>query len=292
MTTVALLTHVTFKISGARGQLDAFDARLKVLLAEHEVAGEFAEQHAVDALHYDLKVEGGIPFPPFVIASSEFPELAIAVEWVNPGAGARGTARIMRGALAEQNMENIAAAATADYAVAITLKENGYLALALAAVRAGRDECRGYALTGTQDALFRIVRDPGSGAVELFTTRGAAEWSCAWRVPSGGAPEYRELDPAQPIPDGEFRELEKLARDFVAGWIWFGNGPREEIAIEMERYQRQGHVVSDANLRSSALHRINGGATDGGAFHYSTLDADIAWIEEVIVRCWPGMELP
>jgi len=65
------------------------------------------------------------------------------------------------------------------------------------------------------------------------------------------------------------------------------NAPLEEIAIEMERYQRLGHVTSDANLRSPALHRIKDRATVAdGALHYSTLDADSAWVEEVIARCW------
>jgi len=286
---MALIVHVTFKVTGEPEQLAAFDARLKELLAEHQTTGEIEERHTVDTLHYDLKVEGGIPFPPFALASGGFPELEIAVEWVNSGAGTRGTARIVGGTLAEQNMDNVAAAAAA-YAVAVTFKDNGCLVLALAAVRTGRDEYRGYALTGKQDALFRIVRDPSSGRIELFTTQGAAEWSRAWRVPPGGAPEYRVLDPAPPIPDGEFRELEKLARDFAAAWIWFGTGPREEIAVEIERYQRMGYVVSDANLRSSALHRIKDGAADGGVQHHSTLTADAAWIEEVVARCWPGDE--
>src|SRR5476649_1716832 len=126
-----MLTHVTFKVTGEPSQLAAFDARLKLLFAEQQVNGEFDEQHAADALHYDLKIEGGIPFPPFALASHEFPELAIAVEWVNPGAGTRGTARIARGMLADQNVENAAAAPGADYALAIRLNASGYLALAL-----------------------------------------------------------------------------------------------------------------------------------------------------------------
>jgi hypothetical protein len=284
---MSLLTHVTFKVSGARGELAAFDARLKLLFAEQQVSGDIEERHADDMLHYDLKVEGGIPFPPFALASREFPELEIAVEWVNPGAGTRGAARIAGGTLAEQNMENVAAAP--DHALAIKLNADGYLALALTVLRTGRDEYRGYALTGKQDALFRVVRDPASGAIELFTTQGAAEWSRAWRVSPGGAPEYRALGPAQPIPDGEFRELEKLAQDFVAEWVWFGNGPEEEIAIEVERYQRLGYAVSDANLRSSALHRIKGDAGNGdGVLHYSTLDAESVWVEEALARCWPS----
>ena len=288
---MALLTHVTFEVSGEPAQLAAFDARLKLFFAEQQVTGEFEEQHAADRLHYDLKVEGGIPFPPFALASQEFPELKIAVEWVNPGAGTRGTARIARGMLAEQNIENVAGAAGADHALAVNVNADGYLALALAVLRTGRDEYRGYALTGRQDALFRIVRDPAAGKVELFATQGAAEWSRAWRMAPDGEPEYRELDPPRPIDSGAFCELKQLAQEFVAGWIWFSHGPPEEIAIEAERYQRYGYTISEANLRSSALHRIKDRAVStGGALRYSTLDAEAAWVEEVIARCWPGDE--
>ncbi len=286
---MALLTHVTFKVSGAREELAAFDARLKLLLAEQPVGGELEEQHADDVLHYDFKLEGGIPFPPFALASREFPALEIAVEWVDPRTSTRGTARIVSGALAEQNTDRVRTAAADDHALAIRLDTAGHLALALAALRTGSGEYRGYVLTGEQDALFRIVRDPDSGGIELFASQGAAEWSRAWRMLPGRGPEYRELDPPQPIPDGDFRELEKLAQDFVAKWIWFGNDPEEEIAIEVERYQRLGYAISEANLRSSALHRIRGEAGNGdGELHYSTLDAESVWIEETIARCWPG----
>ena len=286
-----MLTHVTFKVTGEPSQLAAFDARLTLLLAEQQVSGEIEEQHAAGALHYDLKIEGGIPFPPFALASQEFPELAIAVEWVNPGAGTRGTARIARGMLADQNVENAAGAPGADHALAIRLNADGYLALALAVLRTGRDEYCGYALTGTKDALFRIVRDATSGQTELVATQGAAEWSRAWRLAPAGEPEYCELDPVQPIPDSEFLELERLAQEFVAAWIWFGSGPREEIAVEVERYQRMGYAVSAANLRSAALHRIKGDAGNGdGALHYTTLDSESKWVEEVIARCWAGDE--
>jgi len=283
-----LLTHAVFRVTGERTQLAAFDARLKLLFAEQQVGGDIDEQHADDMLHYDLKVEGGIPFPPFALASREFPELEIAVEWVNSGAGTRGTARIAGGTLADQNTENLGAAAGSDHDLSIMLNADGYLALALAVLRTGRDEYRGYALTGRQDALFRVVRDPAAGRVELLATQGAAEWCRAWSMMPGCELEYRELDPPQPVEPGEFRELEKLAQDFVAEWIWFGNGPLEEIAIERERYQRLGYTANDANLRSSALHRIRDKLAGDGALHYTTLGPDSAWVEEVIARCWAG----
>lgn len=280
------LTHVVFKVRGEPDEVAAFDARLKLLFAEHGFAGECEEQHAAGALHYDLKVQGGIPFPPFALASNEFPDLTVVAEWIDAGSGVRGSATIARGTLTEQKVENLAASG-AGHAVAIRIAAGGYLNLALAVIRSGRDECRGYMLTGREDALFRITRDLATGAIELLATQGAAEWSRAWRVPRGGGVEYRDIDPAQPLADGDFCELEKVAQEFVAQWIWFGNGPREEIAIEAERYERLGYAVSDANMRSAALHRIKGSAGNGGdGVHYSTLDAEIAWIEDAIARCW------
>ena len=282
-----MLTHVTVTVGGERSQLDAFDARLKVLCADEPFAGEVTEQHSGAGLHYDLKVEGGVPFPPFALASGEFPELEIAVEWVNPAAGTRGSARIVAGMLVEHDLQGAAGTTAADHALAIVLEGSGYLRLAVAVLRTGRDEYRGYALTGRQDALFRVVRDPATGETDLVTTQGAAEWSRSWRIGAGAEAEYRDLDPPQAIDPTDFRELERLAQDFVASWIWFGNGPREEIAIELERYARMGYAVSDANLRSSALHRIRPHAGDGNdALRYSTLDGESEWVLEALARCW------
>ena len=56
---------------------------------------------------------------------------------------------------------------------------------------------------------------------------------------------------------GRFSGTRKTRAGFCRAWIWFGNGPREEIAIETERYERAGYAINDANLRSAALHRIN-----------------------------------
>ena len=283
----AAFTHVVFKVDGEPAHLPAFDARLKLLCVESGVDFDCEEQHAAGLLHYDLKVQGGIPFPPFVLASGEFPQVAIEVEWVDAGGGVRGTAKIAGGTLEAQNVENVGGGA--GHAVMIRTGAAGTLALAFVAIRTGQDECRGYMLTGSEDALFRITRDPASGAIELYATQGTAEWCRAWRLSAGGNVEYRKIDPAQPIADADFQELDKLAREFVAQWIWFGNDEPHEIAIEAERYARLGYTVRDANLRSVALHRIKDGAAAGdGGIHYSTLESAIAWIEGAIARCWPG----
>ena len=145
----ATLTHVVFRVTGEPLQLAAFDARLKLLFAEHGIADGVDEQHAANLLHYDLKVAGGIPFPPFALASADFPELAVAVEWVDTGSGVRGSATIARGELTAQNVENIAAVGPG-HQIAIHTNADGSLALAVALVRTGRDECRGYVLTSTR----------------------------------------------------------------------------------------------------------------------------------------------
>jgi len=280
------VTHVVFKIAGEAGQLAAFDARLKLLFAEYQIGDEVDEQHAAELLHYDLKVAGGIPFPPFALASRDFPELTIAAEWIDAASGVRGAATILAGALTEQKIDQVAATG-AGHAVSIRIEPNGHLALGIAVVRTGPEECRGYVLTGSEDALFLIMRD-ADGAIDLLTTEGAAEWRRTWHIPPNGQPAYRTIEPARPIADRDFQELEKIAQDFVAHWIWFGNGPREEIAIEVERYERLGYEVNAANLRSAALHRIRGGNDPAEGIRYSEPDAEIAWVEEAIARCWPG----
>jgi len=286
-----MITHATVRVTGEPGELAAFASRLKLLFAGEDFGGEIAEEHTPAALHYDIKVEGGVPFPPFALASGEFPGLEVAVEWVNAGAGTRGAAHIVAGTLVEQHVDVIAETSGTGDALAISLDETGYLTLALTLVRTGRDEYQGYALTGRQDALFHAVREPATGEVDLMTTQGSAEWSRAWRLCADGKTEYRDLHPPQAIDAGEFAELERLAQDFVAGWIWFGSGPREEIAIELERYQRMGYAVSEANLRSAALHRLKAQVEDGaGALRFSTLDADSQWVADALARCWARAE--
>jgi len=283
MSTEKMLTHVTFRITGPENQLPAFDARLKVLLAEHEVTGDFAEQHSNDTLHYDMKVVTGIPFPPFALASAEIPAVTVTVDWFNAGTLERGTARIANGMLAEQNVE-ATARAQGHAGIAIMLAADGSVKLALSATRSGRDEWRGYTLTAKEDALFLVARDSAADSIELLATQGAAEWQRSWKIVSDNI-QYQDLDPARPLADRDFRELETLAQEFVAQWMWFSNGPREEIAIEIERYRRIGHVISDANLRSSALHRIQ--AHDNSAVNYSTFDAKSNWVVAALERCWP-----
>jgi hypothetical protein len=124
---MSLLTHVTFEVSGEPSQIAAFDARVKQLCIEQQVSGEFEEQHTGGRLHYDLKIEGGIPFPPFVLASGEFPELDITVEWVHPKPNTRRGAHRARHARRAEHPEH--RCIRRDHALSIKINADGYLAL-------------------------------------------------------------------------------------------------------------------------------------------------------------------
>lgn len=278
-----LLIHATLTVTGARAQLPAADARIKTLLAGEIFSGEFEEHHGDDALSYDFKVQGGIPFPAFAAASLEFPELKIAAEWVNAAAGRKGRALITNGALAEHVEEPLTAGSAETRNRYLRVAPDGTLQLAFALLRRDRSEWAGYALNHKRDALFHITRD--GDAVELRATEGAAEWACAWRLNGvNGTPQPVAL--AQPVDAGLYAEIERLAQDFVAEWFWLRSAPAADNAIETDRYARYGYTVHDANVRAARLYRLRSELAATDVLEYSTLDADCAWIRDVLLKCW------
>jgi hypothetical protein len=158
-------------------------------------------------------------------------------------------------------------------------------------VRATREEWRGYAVTATRDALLRLTRPPESDAVELYATDGGPEWALAWLGTLSAANFTRSaLTPPIAIEDADFRELDQLARGFAADWIWFSSAGREEIAIERERYARYGYPVSAANVRTSKLHGMRGGAVEGKRLVHSSLRQDELWVKELILATWAAQD--
>jgi hypothetical protein len=282
------LIHATITVSGDASLLEACDARIKVLLAEQPFEGELSEHHGAGTLCYDLKLTGGIPFPAFATASREFPALTIAAEWIDVDAGARGAATLVDGTLTAHNIDELKAEGRSARPIYIAVAGNGRLELALTCFRSGRDEWLGYALTADRDALWRLTRRPDEDGFELSATEGSAEWSRRWQGSSSRLEfDYESVSAAQPIDRAVYQELEQIAQRFVADWIWFSSGRREEIAIEMERYSRYGYTVFDANVRSARLHKMRSEAAGvPGQLEFSTLGDDEAWIKDVISRCW------
>lgn len=278
-----LLIHATLTVTGAREQLPVADARIKALLVEEIFVGEFEEHHGDDALSYDFKVRGGIPFPAFAAASLEFPELKIVAEWVNVAAGRKGRALLTNGAIAEHVEEAIAAGSAETRNRYVLVAADGTLQLAFALVRRDRGEWAGYALNHERDAVFSIVRD--GDVVELRTTEGAAEWAYAWRL-SGIDDRPQPAALAQAVDPVIYAELERLAQEFVAEWFWLRSAPAADNAIEVDRYARYGYTVRDANVRAARLHRLRSELAVTDTLEYSTLDVDQVWIRDVLRRCW------
>lgn len=282
---MSLLIHATIQVQGNRESLDSFRRRVADLLAAEPVAGELDERLGENALHYDLKVTGGIPFPPFVIASQEFPDLKLDLDWINAERGTRGKATLENGKLITHSSEQLPGGGAAGLSF-VNVGADGELKLALVAKRISSGEYRGYAVTARRDAMFRAVRDAGGAYAELFATAGAEpEWREAWNVdPAGGIRDFRELDPPQAIAEAEYRELLDMADGFVAEWIWFGNAPEEDIVLEKQRYQRWSYPVRDANLKAARMAELEPGAD--GSRQTGSLGADAAWVKDILELCW------
>ena len=279
----------------------ACEARLRRLLSGQFIKNEVTEHHGAEALCYDLKVEGGIPFPIFAQASQEFPDLRFEAQWVNVAQGEKGGATLVNGRVTGQESARIPARTADEHPTHVEVGPDGRLRLALTLLRATRDEWRGYAVTATRDALLLATREAGTGAFALHATEGAAEWALSWRGDAAGADAIFGRNARPPaIDDAVYRELESVARRFAEDWLWLESGPREEIAVETERYRLYGYAVAAANVRSSRLHRMRADAgtprlegsagTQGAALLHSTLEPDDLWVKELLLATWAKLD--
>ncbi|MFZ5558311.1 MAG: hypothetical protein ACOZDY_16585 [Pseudomonadota bacterium] len=279
-----MITHATVRVTGEPADLEPFQARLRDLLAEEDLAGEAAEHHGDDYLHYDLKVEGGVPFPPFVTASQEFPRVTLAVEWFSADGAARGSAAIQNGRLVDHAAEAPGGAGAG--AAFVGVDRQGALEIGIRLLRAGPNEWRGYVVSADRDALFRIRREEPRRRATLVATAGAApEWQVRWVVDLAAESfEESALAPGEPIAEDDFRELVALADAFAGEWLWFASAPAEDIAVERQRYERLGFPVREANVRTAKLNAMTQ-RKDGGLLA-SGLPEGEHWIKEVLEQCW------
>ncbi len=286
-----MLIHATITITGDAPLLGVCESRMRRLLSSQFLKGEVTEHHGPSGLCYDLKVEGGIPFPAFAQASQEFPSLEFAAEWVNVAAGERGSARIVDGRVTGQENERFSTRAGDDHPAHVEVAPGGRLTLALTLLRVDREEWRGYALTATRDALLRVLRRPDAGLVELFATDGSAEWAAVWRgsLPTG-AFTREECRPPIGIKEADFRELDGLARRFVADWIWFAQDGAGDIAVEAERYRLYGYEPAAANVRSVRLHRMRAEAAEGEPLVHTSLGQEDLWVKDLVLATWAKVD--
>jgi len=282
-----LLIHATLTVTGAGAPLSACDARIKALLVEEVFDGEFEEHHGADALSYDFKVRGGIPFPVFAAASQEFPGLTITAEWVNVGAGRKGRAQIANGEITQHTEEPLTLASTDTPNRYMCAAADGTLELAVALVQTDAQVWAGYVLNHQRDALFRVTRS--GEVVELVATDGAPDWVQRWQLGHAVAmPESAVIAPPERVEKNLYAELEQLAQGFVADWIWFRDVPAEVNAIDVDRFSRYGFTVRDANVRAARLYALRQEIGDGQPLKHTTVDPEAAWIIGVLQRCWAG----
>jgi hypothetical protein len=94
------------RITGA-GRLEDFRERLRWLMVRDVDAEEYSEHHGEGVLEYRFEPKLGIPFPAFVEASANFPELRVEATWVQSRDQdeVHGRAVIEGGKLVEREIE-------------------------------------------------------------------------------------------------------------------------------------------------------------------------------------------
>lgn len=280
-----MLIHATITVRGTPEELAQCEWRIRAAFGKAPPDGELGESHGTEALCYDLKVRGGIPFPIFAEVSRAVPAVTMMLEWVNPDAGQSGAATLQAGRLMRHDAAALKGQALAP--VYVRAGSGGRLDLAFAVIRVAPDEYRGYMIDADRDAVFRLTRS-AEGAIELLATDGAPQWELRWYCAAEGAePVADALASPIEVELEVYTDLERLAQAFVAEWIWLAGVDGEAIAIERSRCRERGHTEFEANLRSSAWQRLNqAGARRGDAVVYSTLTGECRWIEPVLTCCW------
>jgi hypothetical protein len=268
----------TITVSGDPQLLREYRGQVNRLLDE-EGGGSYRELHTSERLEYELKLQGGIPFPPFVSASQAFPGLTVEVKWSEAALGKSGRAIIRNGVLAEQAVHSHAPGGAV--ANDVRAGDDGGLELAVSCAR-WREHWHGYVIAAGEHAFFRVAGSAQS--CELRASDGAdSEWAERWRV-SHGDPAYGELAPREPIAEDELRELDRLAQEFAREWIWFEESPPEETAVERQRFAAYGYPVRAANLRMEKLRNVL--RPDAGGLGFGSFADDARWIPGLLRRCW------
>jgi len=91
--------HAVVRVTGT-GRLEEFREHVRWLMVRDVDAEAYTEHHAEGALEYRFEPKLGIPFPTFVAASGEYPELRVEAVWEH--AGKRGRAVIENGRVVEK----------------------------------------------------------------------------------------------------------------------------------------------------------------------------------------------
>ena len=92
----------TIRVTGV-GRLEDFRERLRQLMVRDIDAEDYTEHHGDGALEYRFEPKAGVPFPPFIEASGDYPELTVEAEWRHDKV--RGRVVIQAGKLVDRVIE-------------------------------------------------------------------------------------------------------------------------------------------------------------------------------------------
>ena len=73
------------RVTGSAGRFEEFRERVRWLLVRDPDTDPYSEHHGAQGLEYRFAAGKGIPFPSFVAASTEYPELRVEAEWDQDG---------------------------------------------------------------------------------------------------------------------------------------------------------------------------------------------------------------
>ena len=73
------------RVTGSAGRFEEFRERVRWLLVRDPDTDPYTEQHGAGGLEYRFEMVKGIPFPSFIAASGEFPELRVEATWDRDG---------------------------------------------------------------------------------------------------------------------------------------------------------------------------------------------------------------
>ena len=92
------------RVTGGAGRFQEFQERVRWLMVRDPDVDPYTEHHGPDRLEYRFKMEKGIPFPSFIAASGEFPELRVEALWDKGGdkGDAKGGVAIEQGRIVEK----------------------------------------------------------------------------------------------------------------------------------------------------------------------------------------------
>jgi hypothetical protein len=88
------------RVTGTAGRFEEFRERVRWLLVRDPDTDPYTENHGPQGLEYHFELAKGLPFPAFVAASAEFPELRVEAQWDKEGA--KGGAVIESGRLVDK----------------------------------------------------------------------------------------------------------------------------------------------------------------------------------------------